>query len=887
MRDLLKQQFGYDEFLPLQEEIISSVMDGKDALVLMPTGGGKSLCYQLPALRLDGLTLVISPLIALMKDQVDSLRSKGIAAAFINSSLAPSEIDRIQVLTQRRHIKILYIAPERLAKNSFLRFLANLRISLVAVDEAHCISVWGHDFRPDYRKIGALRRSLPSVPFLALTATATPFVRRDIIEQLKLKNPGLYVDSFNRPNLKYSVAAKRSEEDSYSRLKDLLEEYRGKPAIVYRTKRKDVYRLAKRLQSDGFKAYSYHAGYENSERRVIQDRFMSGQADIIVATIAFGMGIDKSDIRLIVHFDLPMSLENYYQETGRAGRDKLPSNCVLFYRRSDRKTPDYFIGQMKDERQQKSARKKLEQVLEFCELETCRRSYLLNYFGESYQKKNCGSCDLCLEVAQRRPVPKSRSGLPISSEIGDLDILLAIRDKLAGKGSLNWSKGIAESQWEGVTYDTTKRPHGVTRLELDGFGLTGVIPPEMGQLSELRTVDLASNKLTGSIPSELGNLAFLECLFLYQNDLSGPIPPDLGNLKNMKALLLSDCSVSGPIPAELGNLASLEALFLDNNNLSGHIPVELGNLTELNNLYLKGNKLTGCIPDAWKQVRESDVDRLDLPYCGDKLQPLQVSSDKSNLDTLLEISEFLDAGGTLNWDEQVSILEWEGVRLDTSQDQPKVTELRLAEKGLSGTLPNEIGRLTDLRVLYLKGNDLTGEIPPELGLLKKLYWLSLSNNRLSGSIPRELGNQIYLKRLYLRGNSLEGTIPPDIGHLKCLEWLDLSHNNLSGLIPPELGKLSVLECLHLSHNSLSGPIPDEIVRLPKLRSLSLSSNGFSGPVPAQLQDLAENDIAYMGFPVGSAPASKPQAIHHAGASSSQRNLLVRVIDKMKTQLSPR
>ena len=862
-------------------------MEGKDALVLMPTGGGKSLCYQLPALRLDGLTLVISPLIALMKDQVDSLRSKGIAAAFINSSLAPSEIDRIQVLAQRRHLKILYIAPERLAKNSFLRFLANLRISLVAVDEAHCISVWGHDFRPDYRKLGALRRSLPKVPFLALTATATPIVRQDIIEQLKLKKPALFVDSFNRPNLKYSVAAKLSEQESYSRLKDLLEEYRDEPVIVYRTKRKDVYHLAKRLQGDGFEAYSYHAGYENSERRVIQDRFMSGQADIIVATIAFGMGIDKPDIRLIVHFDLPMSLENYYQETGRAGRDRLPSNCVLFYQRSDRKTPDYFISQMKDVSQQQSARKKLEQVLEFCELNACRRSYLLNYFGESCQEKNCGSCDVCVEVGQKKPVRSSRSMCPIIKEVGELDILLSIRDQLAGEGSLNWNKSIAESQWQGVTYDTTKHPHRVTRLDLDGFGLTGVIPPGIGQLTGLKTVDLASNKLTGSIPSKLGNLGALEHLFLYQNDLSGLIPAELGNLKNLKALLLSDCSVSGPIPAEFGNLTNLEALFLDNNNLSGHIPAELRNLTELNNVYLEGNKLTGCLPDAWRQVRESDLDRLDLPYCGDKIQPLQDSRVKSNRDSLLEIKDFLDERGALNWDEQVSILEWEGVRLDTSQNQPKVTELRLAEKGLSGTLPNLIGLLTDLRVLYLKGNDLMGEVPPELGLLKKLHWLSLSNNRLSGSIPRELSNHLNLKRLYLRGNSLEGTIPPDLGQLKCLEWLDLSHNSLSGPIPPELGKLSVLECLHLSHNSLSGPIPDDIVRLPKLRSLSLSSNGLSGPVPAKLLELAENDIAHLCLTVRGPHALEPQAFQQADASSPHRNLLARVIEKMKTQFSPR
>ncbi|MCY4115368.1 MAG: RecQ family zinc-binding domain-containing protein [Caldilineaceae bacterium] len=542
---------------------------------------------------------------------------------------------------------------------------------------------------------------------------------------------------------------------------------------------------------------------------------------------------------------------------------------------------------MKDLSQRQNAQKKLEQVLEFCELNACRRSHLLNYFGESYQKKECGNCDICMAVALKKPVRKSRSKSPVPSELGDLDILLSIRDKLAGKVSLNWSKSIAGSQWEGVTYDTTKNPNRVTQLELDGFGLNGVIPHEIGQLTGLRILDLASNELTGSIPSELGNLADLEHLFLYQNDLSGPIPPELGNPKNLKALLLSECSVNGPIPAELGNLTNLEALILDNNDLSGHIPVELGALVELKNVYLEGNKLTGCIPDAWQQLRESDVERLGLPFCGEKHRPFQVFGIKSYRDALLKIREFLDASGTLNWDEQVSVLEWEGVRLDTSQDPPKVTELRLAKKGLSGTLPKEFGLLADLRILYLKGNDLEGEIPPELGLLNNLIWLSLSNNRLSGSIPQELSSLLHLKRLYLRGNSLEGTIPPDLYHLKSLEWLDLSHNSLSGPIPPELGNLSVLECLHLSHNCLSGPIPGEIVRLPKLRSLSLSANGFSGPVPAQLLELEESDISYLGLPVDSDRAFNPQALRQAGANSSQRKLIVRVIESLKTLFSPR
>ena len=394
MRDLLKQQFGYDEFLPLQEEIIGGVLAGRDALVLMPTGGGKSLCYQLPALRLDGLTLVISPLIALMKDQVDALQSNGIAAAFINSTLPYGEINRIQAQAQQGALKILYVAPERLAQAGFQYFLSRLKVSLVAVDEAHCISVWGHDFRPDYRKLGELRRGLPGVPFLALTATATERVCQDIVEQLRLDRPQLFVASFNRANLSYAVLPKT--KDTFSTLAQLLRKHKGESAIIYCAARRETENLAARLRADGFNAQPYHAGLDSDLRRATQERFIRDDVSIIAATIAFGMGIDKPNIRLLVHYDLPKSLEGYYQETGRAGRDGLPGECVLFYSYGDAAKQEYFINQIEDEAERANAREKLAQVVEFCQLQACRRRFILGYFGEAWQEENCGGCDFCL-----------------------------------------------------------------------------------------------------------------------------------------------------------------------------------------------------------------------------------------------------------------------------------------------------------------------------------------------------------------------------------------------------------------------------------------------------------------------------------------------------------
>lgn len=398
MKELLKRYFGYDEFRPLQEEVIGSILDKRDTLVIMPTGGGKSLCYQLPALSLDGLTLVVSPLVALMKDQVDSLKSNGIAAELINSTLTYAEIGRVQRQAQQGNLKILYLAPERLALPDFKGWLSTLRVSLVAVDEAHCISEWGHDFRPDYRTLGELRRALRDVPFVALTATATNRVRRDIVAQLGLHSPAEYIASFDRPNLHYEVRPKRR---AFDQLVQLLRKHKGESAIIYCFSRKDTEELADGLRDEGFKALSYHAGMDAGTRRRNQERFIRDEANVIAATIAFGMGIDKPDVRLVVHQELPKSIEAYYQQTGRAGRDGLPSDCVLFYSYGDKIKQDFFIDRIEDATEKRSAQQKLAQIIEYCALRTCRRRYLLDYFGDdapsdSDEAGNCGNCDVCL-----------------------------------------------------------------------------------------------------------------------------------------------------------------------------------------------------------------------------------------------------------------------------------------------------------------------------------------------------------------------------------------------------------------------------------------------------------------------------------------------------------
>ncbi len=389
---ILKETFGYDTFRPLQCEVIENVLARRDTLAVMPTGGGKSLCYQIPSLLFAGLTVVVSPLISLMKDQVEQLRAFGVPSLFLNSSLAPQEYQENMEYVRRGEVKLLYVAPETLLTPRILSLLDSVQVDCITIDEAHCISEWGHDFRPEYRQIVDVRKRFPRAVCLALTATATARVRQDIRATLKFATTNEFIASFNRENLYIEVAPKR---DAYAQTIDMLERYKDQSGIVYCFSRKQVDELAAYLALRGFSVRPYHAGLEDSERLQNQEAFIRDDAQIIVATIAFGMGINKPNVRFVIHFDLPKSIEGYYQEIGRAGRDGLPAHCLLLYCYSDVAKINYFINQ-KEGNEKRVAIEHLNAIVRYAEDERiCRRKPLLNYFGESTSADNCSNCDNC------------------------------------------------------------------------------------------------------------------------------------------------------------------------------------------------------------------------------------------------------------------------------------------------------------------------------------------------------------------------------------------------------------------------------------------------------------------------------------------------------------
>jgi len=393
MHSLLSQYFGYQKFRPLQEEVISSFTNKKDTLVLMPTGGGKSICYQIPALMKEGTMLVISPLIALMKDQVDALQSMGISAIFLNSTLSPIEQSAIMQNAESGEYKLLYIAPERLGNPNFIAWLKRINLSGIAVDEAHCISQWGHDFRPDYRNLQLFKSQFPHLPIIALTASATPKVQKDIVSCLRLEDVNIFQSSFYRKNLSLQITPKRNMKH---KIVDHCTKNKDDATIIYCYSRKETEEIAEMLQQEGVKAKAYHAGLPHETRSAVQDQFLKDDIQVVTATIAFGMGVDKPNIRTVIHTNFPKTLEGYYQETGRAGRDGLESKCILMWSSGDARKHEFFIDKSDNKEQADLERVKMKEVMEFCNQRICRWYQIISYFGETPQFEECGNCDVCL-----------------------------------------------------------------------------------------------------------------------------------------------------------------------------------------------------------------------------------------------------------------------------------------------------------------------------------------------------------------------------------------------------------------------------------------------------------------------------------------------------------
>jgi ATP-dependent DNA helicase RecQ len=501
---ILKDTFGYDEFRPGQMEVIGKILNGQDTLILLPTGGGKSLCYQVPALALDGITIVVSPLISLMQDQVQQLTAQGVKAAYLNSSQDTEESQQISDQLFRGDLDLLYVAPERLLKPYFLNSLQRVKVSLIAVDEAHCVSHWGHDFRQDYRQLGRLKSHFHNVPFIALTATADHATQADIQHQLQLDNPFVFKGGFDRPNIRYNLLAKYK---GFDQVVTFVKQQDSAAGIVYCNSRAKVDDLTQRLQSAGIKSDAYHAGRDTATREFVQTQFLKDDLQVVVATVAFGMGINKSNVRFVVHHDVPRSVESYYQETGRAGRDGMPAEALLLFDERDAARIKQWISTGTTPDRYEIEMHKFEAMESFAEAQTCRRQVLLNYFSD-YREEQCGNCDICLDppkvfegTAQAQQVLSCVYRLKQDTSVQYvIDVLRgkSIRKILDNKHNELSTYGIGKDQSDNYWHNIIQQliHQGLLRIDMTLSGILRINEAARSVLKAERVVHLAVPKLS-------------------------------------------------------------------------------------------------------------------------------------------------------------------------------------------------------------------------------------------------------------------------------------------------------------------------------------------------------------------------------------------------------
>jgi len=662
----LQEYFGFKQFKGEQKKIVESVMDGKDTFVIMPTGGGKSLCYQLPAMIKSGTALIISPLIALMKNQVDLIRgycSNDSVAHFMNSTLNRKQVKVVEDDLRAERTKLLYVAPETLTKESTIELMKELDISFVAVDEAHCISEWGHDFRKEYRNIKKMLEEIrPDIPIVALTATATPKVRQDIIRNLRMEKPDVFISSFNRDNLYYEVRPKVDRDSAISNIVKFIQENKGKSGIIYCLNRKSTEELAETLRVNGINALAYHAGFDSGTRSKVQDDFLMERVDVITATIAFGMGIDKPDVRFVIHFDIPKSLENYYQETGRAGRDGGEGVCLAYFSQLDINKLDKFLRD-KPVKEREIGSQHLAEVVGYAESASCRRQYLLHYFGEEYGNQGCGGvCDNCRNPRETMEAQgDALLALKAVRELGEAFRRKYLVDYLMGKKTQdiigfrhdkkeNFGKGKGQPAvyWSSILQQAMLR--GLLEKDIEDYGIIGITKRGSDFIDKPHSFEIALNHDYTKVvaPPSAASKAELDPVLLGMlNDLRKVV----AGQKNLPPFVifqdasLHDMATQYPINSdEMANIVGVS---------KGKALKYGKRFMELITKYVADNKIERPNEIVTKQVAKKSKAKVSIIQNVDKKVPLPSIADGLGMqleDLLIEVETIVASGTKLNID---------------------------------------------------------------------------------------------------------------------------------------------------------------------------------------------------------------------------------------------